>query len=121
MKAYSLDLRTKIVEAWNNGEGTVKELAERFKVSRSTVDSYIYLWRTTGQLEPSKTKRGTKNLITEEHRTLIEGFLEQNNDALLTELCELFQQSTGIEVHPSTMSRTLKRFGITRKKNSSSE
>jgi len=33
MAAYSIDLRQKILSAWQNKEGTQRELAKRFKVS----------------------------------------------------------------------------------------
>ncbi len=33
MAAYSIDLRQKILSAWQNFEGTQRELAKRFKVS----------------------------------------------------------------------------------------
>ena len=35
MKPYSLDLRQRVVEAYENGEGTHEELAEAFCVSLS--------------------------------------------------------------------------------------
>jgi transposase len=37
MKAYSLDLRQKIVTAYDNQEGSLREIAKRFKVSLSFV------------------------------------------------------------------------------------
>jgi hypothetical protein len=33
MAAYSIDLRQNILSAWQNFEGTQRELAKRFKVS----------------------------------------------------------------------------------------
>lgn len=35
--AYSTDLRTRMIDAWNAKEGTQRQLAERFKVSLSFV------------------------------------------------------------------------------------
>jgi putative transposase len=35
--AYSTDLRTRVIDAWNAKEGTQTQLAERFKVSLSFV------------------------------------------------------------------------------------
>ena len=37
MAAYSIDLRLKILSAWENKEGTQRELAKRFKVSLSFI------------------------------------------------------------------------------------
>jgi len=41
MEPYGLDLRTRIVEAHENGEGSVRELAERFAVAPNTVQNYL--------------------------------------------------------------------------------
>ena len=37
MKPYSLDLRQKIVVAYENKEGSIRQLAKRFKVSPDCV------------------------------------------------------------------------------------
>jgi transposase-like protein len=36
MSLYSLDLRRKIVDAYDRGEGSVRDLAERFDVAPNT-------------------------------------------------------------------------------------
>ena len=52
MGPYSLDLRKRIVDAYRNCEGSVRELAERFAVSPTTVQNYLNLARTTSDLSP---------------------------------------------------------------------
>ena len=37
MKAYSIDLRQRIIEAYENQEGSQRALAKRFKVSLSFI------------------------------------------------------------------------------------
>ena len=41
MAPYSIDLRQKILSAWENKEGTQRELAERFKVSLSFIRDFL--------------------------------------------------------------------------------
>ena len=41
MAAYSIDLRQKILSAWQNKEGTQRELAKRFKVSLSFLRNFL--------------------------------------------------------------------------------
>ena len=41
MRPYSLDLRQRIIDAYSNDEGTVLEIAQRFKVSISSVRRLI--------------------------------------------------------------------------------
>ena len=50
MSLYSLDLRTRIVDAYLEGEGSQQEIAAHFKVSRSTVQNYLRLYEETGDL-----------------------------------------------------------------------
>jgi hypothetical protein len=38
---YSIDLRQKILSAWQNKEGTQRELAKRFKVSLSFLGDFL--------------------------------------------------------------------------------
>lgn len=51
MKAYSNDLRQKIVEAYLKGEGSIRQVAKRFSVSKSFVEKLLKRYRQTGQLE----------------------------------------------------------------------
>src|SRR5437763_574188 len=51
MKAYSPDLRRKIVQAVDSGLPQ-QEVADRFGVSVATVERYLKLRRDTGRLEP---------------------------------------------------------------------
>lgn len=48
MAAYSIDLRQKILSAWQNFEGTQRELAKRFKVSLSFLRDFLRRYRETG-------------------------------------------------------------------------
>jgi len=50
MKAYSLDLREKIVEAHLHHEGSIRHLAKRFKVSVRFVWGLIHRFRSTRAL-----------------------------------------------------------------------
>ena len=48
MKAYSIDLRQKIVEADHNQEGSYRQLAHRFRVSLSFVKRLLKRYKDTG-------------------------------------------------------------------------
>ena len=52
MGPLSLDLRVRIVEAYERGEGSVRELAERFMVAPKSVQTYRKLWKVTGSVLP---------------------------------------------------------------------
>jgi transposase len=50
MAAYSIDLRQKILIAWQNKEGRQRELAKRFKVSLSFLRDFLRRYRETAQI-----------------------------------------------------------------------
>jgi hypothetical protein len=59
MAAYSIDLRQKILSAWQNKEGTQRELAKRFKVSLSFLRDFLRRYRETGQIAARALLRGS--------------------------------------------------------------
>jgi len=60
--AYSLDLRQKILSAWQNKEGTQRVLAKRFKVSLSFLRDFLRRYRETTQIAARSQggERGSK-------------------------------------------------------------
>ncbi|MDC0681450.1 hypothetical protein [Sorangium atrum] len=50
MGPYSIDLRQRIIDAYQNREGSIRELAERFEVAPNTVQNYLTQLRATGDL-----------------------------------------------------------------------
>jgi transposase len=50
--AYSIDLRKKILDAWENKEGTQRELAKRFKVSLTFIRDFLRRYRETNEIAP---------------------------------------------------------------------
>lgn len=116
MKAYSLDLRRKILDAYLNSEGSIRELATRFKVSFRFVWGLIDRFRHTGSYAPKP--RGGNNpprIPATEHDTL-HRLVTTHADATLAELCELFAHETQIRLSTSSMHRTLAKLKLTRKK-----
>jgi transposase len=114
---YGLELRKRIVESYENGEGSVREIAERFKVSPTTVQSYRKLKRTTGGLDPRPVSGGTEPILGEKELEKVRQVLEEQPDATTEELAdEIARRRIGAVSRP-TMGRALQRLGITRKKN----
>jgi len=52
-RAYSLDLRKRVIEAIRGGLST-REAARRFAIGISTAGSWYRSWRATGSLEPGR-------------------------------------------------------------------
>jgi len=114
--ALSLDLRRRIVQAHLDGEASARALAQRFAVSESTVRRLLERHRTSGSIAPTQQKHGRTPRIQEEHRALFEGWLKQNVSPTQGELARRFTEETGIAVSQQTVSRSLARLRVTRKK-----
>ena len=116
MKAYSLDLRQKILEAYLRSEGSLRELARRFTVSFRFVWGLINRFRHTGSYAP--TPRGGNHpprIPTTEHDPL-RRLVATHADATLAELCELFAHARQLRLSTSSRHRTLATLQLARKK-----
>jgi transposase len=116
MKAYSSDLRQKIVDLSRQGKGSVRQLAQRFTVSPDFVQRLLQWERETGSVVPKSSPRGPKARLDEPHHLVLIQLVEADNDATLQQLAERLQEATGVRVSGSTISRTLKKIGLSRKK-----
>ena len=116
MRPYSNDLREKIIQAYRNGEGSLRALAKRFSVSLNWVWLLVQRFRETGSVDPKAHGGGLPVIMTEDRLTILRERVEQQNDATLLELRERFRQKTGVRVSRETIRRGLRKLRITRKK-----
>ena len=119
MKAYSGDLREKVLNAYRNKEGSMRKLAERFAVSPSFVFNLIKGFGQNGHIDPKPHGGGRTEAVDEEGRLFLSELISRQTDLTLEELCEHYRQKFGKTVSKSAMDRTLKKMNITRKKKSS--
>ncbi len=119
-RAYPIELRERVVAAHENGEGSFAELAERFKVGEASVNRWVSLKRRTGSLAPlPRPGRVRARLVTPAGEQFIEGVLEDLPDSSVPELVAAYEEELGVKVSVTTMKRTLKQLGFTRKRGSS--
>ena len=116
MLPYSPDLRQRIVTAYQNGEGSIRELAEVFAVSARTVSRYLLLNRTTGALRPRPRRYGPRRRLTVRDLRVVRTMLREKNDRTDAEFARLLEQRTGVKVSARTINRTWQRLGVSRKK-----
>jgi transposase len=121
MKAYSIDLRQKIIDVHTAEDISQRQLAERFQVSLSTIQRYLKLVGTGKGLEPKAHGGGQPAKLTSEQLERIEVLIAANNDAILVELCELVATQEKVQVSRSTMGRLTQSLGFSRKKNAARE
>lgn len=116
--AYSLDLRQRVVSAYESGEGSQKEIAELFQIGEKTLQGYLYLKRDAGTLKPKAGKRGRKPAITEVGLETIQAWIKEKQDITLLELIARYKKAFKRKVSESMMSRACQQLGLTRKKKS---
>ena len=63
MNALSMDLRTRIIAAVEEGTENMREIAERFAVHCKTVQKLKYQWRDTKTIEPRINGAGRKRFV----------------------------------------------------------
>lgn len=89
MATLSLDLRERIIRAYDKGDVTLAdEIAQRFDVSLGMVKKLLQQRRTTGCIKPRHHLAGRKKLIVAEHRIAIRQHLKRKPDLTLAELRE---------------------------------
>jgi transposase len=116
MKAYSIDLRRKIMETYEQESISQRKLAERFRVAPSFIYKLLKQYRDRGTLEPKSHGGGQSLKLTPEEIIVLEELVEQKNDATLEELRAQLYEQTQVRVSNCTISRVLTRLGLTRKK-----
>ncbi len=116
MKAYSVDLRQKIIDVYNEGNLSQRQLAKQFHVAKSFVQKLLKQYRETGNIAPLKRKKQTPTKLNLTQLKVLEELVKNNNDATLEELRDQFIATTGIIISRSTVDRMLHRFNLTFKK-----
>lgn len=113
MKAYSEDLRTKILEAVDGGMPK-SEAARTFGVSRSSIKRYAAARREGRQLAPRKHP-GSKPKLDHRARKLLEADVEDRPASTLKDRCHFLKEVVGVSVSESTLSRLLRKMGFSPK------
>lgn len=113
MKAYSEDLRQKIVEATERGVPKA-QAARLFNLSLSSVKRYARLARRGGSLAPGKGS-GRPPKIDESAKKLLEKDVQERSAATISERRRFLEHITGESLSDSTVGRTLKRMGFSQK------
>jgi transposase len=114
--AYSIDIRQKILSAWQNKEGTQRELAARFKVSLSFISEFFRQYRETGKITPKPQGEDRRSKIKGKEEELLKKIVTEQSDIYLREIQATRKDQREIEVSISSLSRTLKRLNLRRKR-----
>ena len=115
----SNDLRRRIVDAYLAGEGTLDEIADRFAIGPASVTRFVRLYRQTGSVAPKPHNGAPETRVRAEDIPVLKAWLTENPSLTQQELAQRYTEHTGRSVSQRSISRTLIRHGITRKKSRS--
>jgi transposase len=111
------ELRKRVITEYHNGEGSIRALAVRFDVQRTTISEWLALERETGSLSPRPMGGArTERKVNSEGEEFLKEVLVEVPDSTLPELTEAYEDVFGVEMDKTTMGRTLRRMGYTKKK-----
>lgn len=112
MRAYSTDLRERVVAACDARDGTRAEIAARFSVSEGWIRKVLRQRRDTGSIAPKPHGGGRAAAFDAGAAARLRQAVRDDDDATLEEL----GRAAGISCSPAAVCRALRRLGITRKK-----
>jgi transposase len=114
MRAYSIDLREKIVDAVRRGMPKV-QAARTFGVGISTVKRYVKAAEEGKSLAPKKAP-GKKRKLDHGEMKVLEEDLHVRPAVTYKQRADYLFKLLGVKVSESTICRMIQRLGYTRKK-----
>jgi transposase len=113
MRAYSEDLRKKIVAAIERGMPKV-EAARTFEVSLSSVKRYARIARQGESLTPKKSPGRTRK-VDQKAQVLLKEDVKERPAATISQRRRFLEHMTGKDLSDSTVRRLMKRLGFSQK------
>jgi transposase len=117
MRPYSNDLRLRVVQAYENHEGSMRQLAARFRLSLSCVRDLLTRYRITGSVAPKPHGGGSPAKLAPHGREALKILVSASPDATLKERRTQWATTQPVTVSQATISRALRKLGLPRKKN----
>ena len=111
MAPYSLDLRKRVLRAWDSGMDA-ESVAGKYEVSRAWVHRLVQRRRETGTITPRRQTKFRSRVLAGQEERLI-ALLNARPEATLSELQVALPTTAAL----STLWREIDRLGFTLKKN----
>lgn len=115
MSTLSLDLRQRILDSYDAGEGTRQNIADRYRVSLGMVKKLLSQRKRTGDIAPRHACSGRKPYFTPKRRMQIKALIDEQPDITLEEI----REQLSLECSLTAIHYVLKDMGMSFKKNAS--
>ncbi len=117
-RAYSDDLRCKILQSYAQSGGSLRELAERYAVSHGYTKKIHREQLHTGQMERKPQSRyGRMSRVTAAVQEQLRAEVRKQSDVTLTELQLRLRAGSQVQLSRSRLGVVLQGLGLRRKKN----
>ena len=116
MLAYSLDLRKRVIAAYEEGLETISEIAERFAVGQTFVKKMLRQKRETGSLEIKERRYGPAKRLSRKDHAWLRRAIEKEPDATLDMLRERLAEKRRVQVSRATVGRAVQSLDLPLKK-----
>ena len=113
-RSYSMDLRERIVKAVLEDKLSKTAVAKRFGVNRGTVRQFVVKYQA-GNLEAGKAP-GNARLVQGETESYLAKQVAEHPSWTLEQRCLDLHEKTGVVIRKSAMVNSLKRLGVSFKK-----
>jgi transposase len=114
MKAYSMDLRKRVMAAYDSGKYTLKQVAEQFQVTARWIQQIRQRRKLEGTIAPHPQNQGRKPAFRGKQLEELDEFVRDHPDATLEEIKEHFAGKVTCSI--VAIHYTLKRLGWRYKK-----
>jgi transposase len=118
-RAYANDLRQKFLQAYEQGQGTLRELAEQFGVSEGWAKKVSAHRTRTGEIERPPWRRGPVSRVTVAVQAWMREQIRKQPDLTLMELQEQLQGVKGVGLSIGRLWLALRQMGLRLKKSHS--
>lgn len=115
-RPYSNDLRRKFLQAYDEGEGTLEELAEQFRVSLGWAKKISARRTRTGEVDAPIWQHGPVSRVTLAMQEWIRAQIRAQPDVTLRELQERLEDSQRVSLSIGRLWLVLRQLGLPRKK-----
>ncbi len=103
VRAYSNDLRRKFLQAYDEGEGTLEELAEQFRMSLGWAKKISARRSRTGEMDAPVWRHGPVSRVTLAVREWIRSQIRGRPDVTLLELRERLEEAQHVRLSVGRM------------------
>ena len=115
MTIYSLDLRERALALYIVEKLSIRKIAERLLINKSTVNEWLKLYREQGNVKPKRVGSTRKSQL-EDYKEEVKKMVAEYPDYTLGEYCEYCLEKMGVGLSERAMCRFLQKENLTRKK-----